>query len=74
MLKLIPSVPQGSWIIKQTVGSTPVLLGTKIATTYHRYLQITSDFPLIDKASNLRYTTRCCCLELLVLASGAGYS
>lgn len=38
MLKLIPSVPQGSWIIKQTVGSTPVLLGTKIATTYHRFV------------------------------------
>lgn len=37
MLKLIPSVPQGSWIIKQAVGSTPVLLGNKISTTYHRY-------------------------------------
>ena len=37
MLKLIPSVPQGSWIIKQSVGSTPVLLGNKISTTYHRY-------------------------------------
>ncbi|KAL3133701.1 hypothetical protein ABBQ32_008199 [Trebouxia sp. C0010 RCD-2024] len=36
MLKLIPSVPQGSWIIKQSVGSTPVLLGNKISTTYHR--------------------------------------
>ncbi|DBA69003.1 TPA: hypothetical protein ACH3X2_013170 [Trebouxia sp. C0005] len=36
MLKLIPSVPQGSWIIKQAVGSTPVLLGNKIHTSYHR--------------------------------------
>ena len=38
MLKLIPSVPQGSWVIKQAVGSTPVLLGNKISTTYHRYV------------------------------------
>lgn len=37
MLKLIPSVPQGSWIIKQAVGSTPVLLGNKIHTSYHRF-------------------------------------
>ena len=36
MLKLIPSVPQGSWIIKQAVGGTPVLLGNKIHTTYYR--------------------------------------
>jgi len=38
MLKLIPSVPQGSWIIKQAVGSTPVLLGNKIHTTYYRFV------------------------------------
>eukprot|EP00891_Asterochloris_glomerata_P005200 jgi/Astpho2/5200/Aster-04779 len=36
MLKLIPSVVKGSWIIKQSVGNTPVLLGTKVKTTYHR--------------------------------------
>ncbi len=38
MLKLIPSVPQGSWIIKQAVGGTPVLLGNKIHTTYYRFV------------------------------------
>ena len=42
MLKLIPSVPQGSWIIKQAVGSTPVLLGNKISTTYHRWAVISN--------------------------------
>ena len=46
MLKLIPSVPQGSWIIKQAVGSTPVLLGNKIGTTYHRYASCSHTFPL----------------------------
>ena len=34
--KLIPSVVQGSWIIKQAVGNTPVLLGTKLDTKYFR--------------------------------------
>lgn len=34
--KLIPSVLQGSWIIKQAVGNTPVLLGTKLDTKYFR--------------------------------------
>ena len=39
MLKLIPSVVKGSWIIKQSVGNTPVLLGSKVKTTYHRWAQ-----------------------------------
>ncbi|GAY62535.1 hypothetical protein CUMW_218570 [Citrus unshiu] len=29
-LKLIPSVPEGSWIVRQSVGSTPCLLGKAI--------------------------------------------
>jgi hypothetical protein len=36
MFKLIPSVEQGSWIIRQSVGNTPVLLGNKLKTEYHR--------------------------------------
>jgi hypothetical protein len=27
MLKLIPHIADGSWMIKQSVGSTPVILG-----------------------------------------------
>ena len=27
MLKLIPHVAEGSWIIKQSVGTTPAILG-----------------------------------------------
>ena len=34
--KLIPSVVHASWIIKQAVGTTPVLLGNKLATRYFR--------------------------------------
>lgn len=36
MFKLIPSVVQGSWVIKQAVGNTPVLLGRKLVTKYFR--------------------------------------
>ena len=34
--KLIPSVVKGSWVIKQSVGHTPVLLGRKLKTSYFR--------------------------------------
>jgi len=27
MIKLIPGIAEGSWVIKQSVGNTPVLLG-----------------------------------------------
>jgi hypothetical protein len=33
--KIIPGVPEGSWIAKKAVGNRPALIG-KIATTYHR--------------------------------------
>ncbi|DBA89089.1 hypothetical protein WJX77_009682 [Trebouxia sp. C0004] len=36
MFKLIPSVVKGSWVIKQAVGNTPVLLGKKLTTHYYR--------------------------------------
>ncbi|CAN6486987.1 unnamed protein product [Victoria cruziana] len=45
-LKLIPSVPKGSWIVRQSVGSTPCLLGKAVDCTYIReskYLEIDVD-------------------------------
>ena len=36
IFKLIPSVVQASWIIKQAVGQKPVLLGQKLTTRYSR--------------------------------------
>ncbi|KAK9218351.1 hypothetical protein WN943_006988 [Citrus x changshan-huyou] len=42
-LKLIPSVPEGSWIVRQSVGSTPCLLGKAVDCNYIRgpkYLEI----------------------------------
>jgi len=44
--KLIPSVPRGSWIVRQSVGSTPCLLGKAVDITYIRganYLEIDVD-------------------------------
>lgn len=35
--KVIPRIPEGSWVVKQAVGSTPVLLGNKLTTQFHRY-------------------------------------
>jgi hypothetical protein len=34
--KLIPRIVKGSWIVRQSVGTTPVLLGQKLATRYFR--------------------------------------
>ncbi|KAI3453873.1 hypothetical protein Pfo_010535 [Paulownia fortunei] len=45
-LKLIPSVPKGSWIVRQSVGSTPCLLGKAVDCNYVRgpnYLEIDVD-------------------------------
>lgn len=33
-LKLIPSLAQGSWMIRQAVGQTPVMLGKRLKTQY----------------------------------------
>ncbi|WOL17425.1 protein ENHANCED DISEASE RESISTANCE 2-like [Canna indica] len=45
-LKLIPSVPKGSWIVRQSVGSTPCLLGKAVDCSYirgNKYLEIDVD-------------------------------
>lgn len=45
-LKLIPSVPKGSWIVRQSVGSTPCLLGKAVDCNYihgPKYLEIDVD-------------------------------
>jgi hypothetical protein len=45
-LKLIPIVPKGSWIVRQSVGSTPCLLGKAVDCNYIRgptYLEIDID-------------------------------
>ncbi|EIE22257.1 DUF1336-domain-containing protein [Coccomyxa subellipsoidea C-169] len=44
--KLIPRVTQGSWIIKQSVGTTPCLLGNKLTAKYFQgdgYVEVDID-------------------------------
>lgn len=36
-LKLIPRISEGPWFVKQAVGTTPCLLGRKLAAYYHRW-------------------------------------
>jgi hypothetical protein len=36
MFKLIPHIPNASWVIKQSVGTVPVILGNKLKTTYYQ--------------------------------------
>lgn len=38
--KLIPNVVKGSWIVRQSVGTTPVLLGQKLLTRYFRCVYV----------------------------------
>ena len=34
--KLIPSVAEGGWMVRRAVGKAPVLIGSKLTTTYFR--------------------------------------
>eukprot|EP00884_Botryococcus_braunii_P002944 jgi/Botrbrau1/12650/Bobra.67_1s0016.1 len=46
VFKLIPSVVEGSWIIRQSVGNTPVILGRKLKTYYFKganYIEVDVD-------------------------------
>mmetsp|Transcript_33797 Transcript_33797/g.40846 ORF Transcript_33797/g.40846 Transcript_33797/m.40846 type:complete len:556 (-) Transcript_33797:334-2001(-) len=44
--KLIPRVVEGSWIVRQTVGNTPTILGRKVRQPYHigsNYIEVDVD-------------------------------
>lgn len=52
--KLIPNIAQGSWVIKQAVGSTPVILGKKLKQVYYRgpnYFEIDVDITTSSAAA-----------------------
>jgi hypothetical protein len=55
-LKLIPRVVQGTWSIREGVGSTPAILGTKVNHSYHRgkqYLEVDYDIGSSTVASGI---------------------
>jgi len=46
ILKIIPHIAEGSWLIQQSVGTVPVILGRKLRTVYHatrRYFEVDVD-------------------------------
>ncbi|GIM10649.1 hypothetical protein Vretimale_14246 [Volvox reticuliferus] len=46
ILKLVPHIANGSWMIKQSVGTTPVIIGKALKTTYHctpTYIEVNID-------------------------------
>ena len=54
--KLIPRVTEGSWIIKQSVGTTPCLLGHKLKQRYARgpnYFEVDIDVSSSSVASTV---------------------
>lgn len=54
--KMIPNIARGSWIIKQSVGTTPVLLGQKLATKYYRgknYFEVDVDIGANSVAASI---------------------
>ncbi|KAI8473367.1 MAG: hypothetical protein J3K34DRAFT_411148, partial [Monoraphidium minutum] len=57
MLKLIPHIPNASWVIKQSVGTVPVIVGSKLKTTFYRterYVEATVD---VTSSSAAAYIT-----------------
>ncbi|GAX78760.1 hypothetical protein CEUSTIGMA_g6197.t1 [Chlamydomonas eustigma] len=60
MLKLIPHIASGSWVVKQSVGTTPAIIGKALKTTYHvtkKYIEIDVDISANTVAS---YATGMC--------------
>lgn len=53
---MIPNISKGSWIIKQSVGTTPVLLGQKLKTKYFRgsnYFEVDVDIGSSSVAASI---------------------
>lgn len=54
--KMIPGISRGGWIIKQSVGTTPVILGQKLATKYYRgknYFEVDVDIGANSVAASI---------------------
>ena len=75
--KLIPNIPKGSWIIKQSVGTTPVILGQKLRTKYFRgdnYFEVDVDIGASSVAASITNlvcgATKSLAVDLGVLLEG----
>lgn len=75
--KLIPNIAKGSWIMKQSVGTTPVLLGQKLVTKYYRgdnYFEVDVDIGANSVAASITNlvcgATKSLALDMGVLIEG----
>lgn len=77
--KLIPNIPNGSWIIRSAVGSSPVLLGTKLRCVWFRtptYLEVTVDLnssrAAMAAVNLVQGITKSLVIDMAVLVEGRG--
>lgn len=77
IFKLIPHISKGSWLIKQSVGTTPVIIGRKLKTSYHltkKYIEIDIDVTTNKAAAYIvgmvKNTTKLLVVDLVFLLEG----
>lgn len=61
MVKLIPRLSEGSWILKQSVGTTPVIMGRKLRQIYFRtdsYIEVDIDLAANTAANHITGVVR----------------
>mmetsp|Transcript_385 Transcript_385/g.1136 ORF Transcript_385/g.1136 Transcript_385/m.1136 type:complete len:996 (+) Transcript_385:518-3505(+) len=75
--KLIPHIIKSSWVVKQAVGTTPVLLGNKLVTKYfkgERYFEVDVDISSSYAASGVvnivKGATKSMVIDFAVLIEG----
>lgn len=69
MFKMIPAIAEGSWVIKQSVGTVPVLLGTKLKTTYYQTANYVESSVDVTSSSAAAYITGKCLARWSLLCS-----
>ena len=61
-LKMVPRVERGGWALRRAVGQTPVIVGRKLATTFHvtnRYVEVDVDVASCAAAAYIVSMARC---------------
>lgn len=54
---MIPRIAEGSWVVRQSVGTTPVIVGRKLTTNYYitpKYVEVAVD---VGSSSTAQYVT-----------------
>jgi len=57
LFKMIPRIAEGSWVVRQSVGTTPVIVGRKLTTSYFitpKYVEVAVD---VGSSSTAQYVT-----------------